>query len=91
MHWVRPSKTGWIERRRADGWRIVAVGLAEDAIALPRLESPGSRRWCGSATSSTGSPRSPVGGVEIPMVGRAPASTLAVAGSLVLYRLAGLC
>jgi tRNA (guanosine-2'-O-)-methyltransferase len=37
IHWVRTGKERWVDRQRADGWRIVAVELAEDAIALPRL------------------------------------------------------
>ena len=33
-HWVRTGKDRWIEQQRADGWRIVAVELADGAIAL---------------------------------------------------------
>jgi hypothetical protein len=33
---VRTSEHRWIEQRRAEGWRIVAVELAEDAIEIPR-------------------------------------------------------
>lgn len=38
IHWVPTGKERWIDQQRADGWRIVAVDLAEGAIALPRLE-----------------------------------------------------
>lgn len=37
IHWVSPTKEGWIEEQRAAGKRIVAVELAEDATPLPRL------------------------------------------------------
>ena len=44
IHWIRTSKDRWIEQQRADGWQIVAVELADGAIALPRLEPRGSAR-----------------------------------------------
>jgi tRNA (guanosine-2'-O-)-methyltransferase len=53
IHWVAPTKEGWIAEQQAAGRRIVAVELAEGATPLPLL--------------------------------------VAVAGSLVAYRLAGLC
>jgi hypothetical protein len=40
---VRTNKERWIAEQREDGWRIVAVELAENSIALPRLE-PAARR-----------------------------------------------
>lgn len=43
IHWVRTSKERWIDKQRADGWQVVAIELAEGAIALPRLE-PAPRR-----------------------------------------------
>jgi tRNA G18 (ribose-2'-O)-methylase SpoU len=38
VHWIRTSKESWIERQRSEGWQILAVELAEGAVALPRLE-----------------------------------------------------
>src|SRR3954451_3167878 len=38
IHWVTPTKEGWIEAQRQAGKRIVAVELADDAPSLPRLE-----------------------------------------------------
>jgi tRNA (guanosine-2'-O-)-methyltransferase len=56
---------------RSEGWRIVAVGLADGGIPA---------RWVEDADDC----------MEIPMVGRGASLNAAVAGSLVLYRLAGL-
>jgi tRNA (guanosine-2'-O-)-methyltransferase len=94
IHWARPGKDGWIESMRSQGWRIMAVELADGAIPLPRLgtarqptvvllghEHEGiPPRWVESADVC----------VEIPMVGKGASLNVAVAGSLVLYRLAGL-
>lgn len=91
VHWVRTSKDRWIEQQRADGWRIVAVELAEGAITLPRL-APARQRtvillgheWHGVHEEQVDA------AVEIPMVGTGASLNVAVAGSLVLYRLAGM-
>lgn len=79
---------------RAAGWRILAVELAEDATPLPRLQPArmptvillGHERqgvpddWVETADEC----------VTIPMVGVGASLNVAVSGSLVLYRLAGL-
>lgn len=61
IHWVTPTKPGWVDAQHAAGKRIVAVGLAEVDEC-----------------------------VENPMVGWGARLNVAVAGSLVAYRLAGL-
>jgi tRNA (guanosine-2'-O-)-methyltransferase len=94
IHWVRTSKERWIEQQRADGWRIVAVELAEGAVALPRLEPANRRSVVLLGHEHHGVPEEQVDAadlcVEIPMVGTGASLNVAVAGSLVLYRLAGL-
>ena len=94
IHWVRTSKESWIERQRADGWKIVAVELAEGAVALPRLEPARQRTVVLLGHERHGLPGEQVEAadtcVEIPMVGRGASLNVAVAGSLVLYRLAGM-
>jgi tRNA (guanosine-2'-O-)-methyltransferase len=94
VHWVRGGKERWIERQRADGWRIVAVELAEGAIAPPRLEPAWQRTVVLLGHEWHGLPDEQVeaadASVEIPMVGSGPSLNVAVAGSLVLYRLAGM-
>lgn len=94
IHWVRTSKHRWIEQQRADGWRIVAVELAEGAIALPRLAPARQRTVVLLGHEWHGVPEEQVAAadacVEIPMVGAGASLNVAVAGSLVLYRLAGM-
>ena len=94
VHWVRTGKERWIERQRTDGWRIVAVELAEGAVALPRLDLARQRTVVLLGHEWHGVPEEQVqtadACVEIPMVGRGASLNVAVAGSLVLYRLAGM-
>ena len=94
IHWVRTSKDRWIEQQRADGWQIVAVELAEGAIALPRLEPACGRTVILLGHEWHGVPEEHVEAadvcIEIPMVGTGASLNVAVAGSLVLYRLAGM-
>jgi len=94
IHWVRAGKERWIEQQRSDGWRIVAVELADGAVALPRLEPARQRTVVLLGHEWHGVPEEQVaaadGCVEIPMVGSGASLNVAVAGSLVLYRLAGL-
>ena len=79
---------------RSEGWRIVAAELADGATPLARLDPARGptvlllghehngipARWVESADDC----------VEIPMLGQGASLNVAVAGSLVLYRLAGL-
>jgi tRNA (guanosine-2'-O-)-methyltransferase len=94
VHSIRTSKDRWIEQQRADGWRIVAVELAEGAIALPRLEPARQRTVILLGHEWHGVPEEHVDTadlcIEIPMVGTGASLNVAVAGSLVLYRLAGM-
>jgi tRNA (guanosine-2'-O-)-methyltransferase len=94
IHWVAPTKEGWIHEQRAAGKCIVAVELVEGATLLPRL-APARR----STVLLLGHERNGVPDhvlvdvdecVEIPMVGWGASLNVAVAGSLVAYRLAGL-
>jgi len=70
---VRTSKERWIEQQRADGWQIVAVELAEGAIALPRLEPARQRTVVLLGHEWHGVPEDQVDAadacVEIPMLG----------------------
>jgi tRNA (guanosine-2'-O-)-methyltransferase len=94
VHWVRPDKESWLERQRSEGWRLLAVELAEGAVPLPRLEPARERTVVLLGHEHHGVPEAVVETadlcVEIPMVGRGASLNVAVAGSLVLYRLAGL-
>jgi tRNA (guanosine-2'-O-)-methyltransferase len=94
IHWISMSKTAWIRRQRFDGAEVVAVELAEDATPLTML-APARRQ----TVVLLGHERDGVPEivwplidriVEIPMIGVGSSLNVAVAGSLVLYRLAGL-
>lgn len=94
IHWIRTSRERWIDRQRADGWQIVAVELADGAVALPRLEPARHRTVVLLGHEWHGIPDDQVEAahvcVEIPMIGQGASLNVAVAGSLVLYRLAGM-
>jgi tRNA G18 (ribose-2'-O)-methylase SpoU len=94
IHWVAPTKEIWIEHQRAAGKRIVAVELAEDATSLPRLTPAIGPTVLLLGHEHHGVPDEVLAAVdecvEIPMVGCGASLNVAVAGSLVAYRLAGL-
>ena len=93
-HWVGPTRERWLEAQRERGAIILGVELAEDAVPLTRLEPAQERTIILLGHEHYGLPDEawPLLDevVEIPMVGRGASLNVAVAGSLVLYRLAGL-
>lgn len=95
IHWVAPTKEGWIAEQRAAGRRIVAVELAEGATPLPLLTPARRSTVVLLGHEHHGVPDDVLAQVdecvEIPMVGWGASLNVAVAGSLVAYRLAGLC
>lgn len=94
IHWLGRSKLAWIREERARGSTVLAVELADDAIALGRLEPARQTTVVLLGHEHDGVPDEawPLVDdvVEIPMVGKGASLNVAVAGSLVLYRLAGL-
>ena len=94
IHWIDTGKDRWIRLQRQAGWRILAVELADDAIALPRLAPAIAPTVILLGHETQGVPAEQVetadACIEIPMVGVGASLNVAVAGSLVLYRLAGL-
>jgi len=94
IHWVDRGQLHWVEAQQTAGTRIVAVELADGAIALPRLEPARERTVVLLGHESHGVPEEVVEladtCVEIPMLGVGHSLNVAVAGSLVAYRLAGL-
>ena len=94
IHWIEGGKAAWVEEQRGSGWRIAAVELAEGAVALPRVEPAQQRTVVLLGHETQGIPEEHVAAadlcVEIPMIGSGASLNVAVAGSLVLYRLAGL-
>lgn len=94
IHWVAPSKEGWVDAQRAAGKRIVAVELADGATSLSRLTPAREATVLLLGHEHHGVPDDILAEVdecvEIPMVGWGASLNVAVAGSLVAYRLAGL-
>ena len=94
IHWLHQSKLRWVRGERERGSAVVAVELADGATPLPRLEPAGTRTVVLLGHEHDGLPEEvwPLLDevVEIPMVGQGASLNVAVAGSLVLYRLAGL-
>lgn len=93
IHWVH-SPSGWLRHQRDQGFSIVGVELAHGAM---RLADVGAAR--GPTVIVLGHEHHGIPDdvwdlldevVEIPMVGRGSSLNVAVAGSLVLYKLAGL-
>ena len=94
IHWVAPSKQAWLDVQRDQGWRLVAVELADGATPLPRLQPARTPTVLLLGHEHNGVPDDVLAEVdecvEIPMTGWGASLNVAVAGSLVLYRLAGL-
>lgn len=94
VHWVGPDVLGWLDAQRAAGSSVVGVELTDEAVRLADL--PAARRRTVMLLGHEQSGIPPEGldrvdvAVEIPMLGTGTTLNVAVAGSLVLYRLAGL-
>ena len=80
-------------RAASAGTRIVGVELAEEAVRLADLPAARERTVAVLGHEQTGIPPEALDlldvAVEIPMIGSGKSLNVAVAGSLVLYRLAG--
>jgi len=93
LHWV-DSKLNWIERQQRLGSQIIGVELDEDSISLAEVRQARSRSIILLGHEHSGLPPEvwpfldQV--IEIPMLGVGASLNVAVAGSLVLYKLAGL-
>ena len=93
VHWVnRPLN--WVGRERLRGSTVLGVELAEDAVSLGDLKPATKRTIILLGHEHNGIPDDawPLLDqvVEIPMVGVGHSLNVAVAGSLILYKLAGL-
>jgi tRNA (guanosine-2'-O-)-methyltransferase len=93
VHWVSRDPCRWLAEQRAAGTRIVGVELAEEAVRLGDLPAARQRTIAVLGHEQTGIPPEALdlldAAVEIPMIGSGESLNVAVAGSLVLYRLAG--
>jgi len=93
VHWVSANPVSWLERQRSAGTAILGVELAEGAIRLADLPAARRRTIAVLGHEQDGIPPEALdlldAAVEIPMIGTGYSLNVAVAGSLVLYRLAG--
>lgn len=85
---------GWLRRQKNSGAHIVGVELADEAIRLADLPTASRRTVMVLGHEATGIPPEALDlldtAVEIPMLGTGDSLNVAVAGSIVLYKLAGL-
>jgi tRNA (guanosine-2'-O-)-methyltransferase len=93
IHWIGTPKA-WLANQRTAGARILGVELAEDATRLADLEAARQRTVIVLGHERSGIPDEAWDlldeVVEIPMIGVGSSLNVAVAGSLVTYKLAGL-
>jgi len=94
VHWSG-NQLRWLQRQaEAPGTRVVGVELADEAVRLADLPPAKGRTVMVLGHEQTGIPPEAVEyldmAIEIPMVGAGTTLNVAVAGSLVLYKLAGL-
>jgi tRNA (guanosine-2'-O-)-methyltransferase len=93
VHWTGRDACRWLAGRRLDGYRVIGIELADEAIRLADLPAARERTVAVLGHEQTGIPPEALdlldAAVEIPMIGTGASLNVAVAGSLVLYRLAG--
>ena len=94
LHWVDGDRIRWIAHQRERGKRIVAVELGEAAVPLTLVEPLRESAVLLLGHEGEGIPPEALeladDLVQIPMIGIGKSLNVAVAGSLVAYRLAGL-
>jgi tRNA G18 (ribose-2'-O)-methylase SpoU len=93
VHWVGRDPCQWLRDQRSAGSRVIGIELADEAIWLADLPAARQRTIAVLGHERTGIPPEALDlldlAVEIPMIGTGASLNVAVAGSLVLYRLAG--
>lgn len=95
MHWTGHDPVRWlIDQKQRDDTTVVGVELADESIRLGDLPAARNRTIAVLGHERDGIPPEAIEQldlvVEIPMIGTGASLNVAVAGSLVLYRLAGL-
>ena len=93
VHYTGDQLT-WLAEHKRRGTAIVGAELADEAVRLADLPAARTRTVLVLGHERTGIPPEALElldvAVEIPMIGHGASLNVAVAGSLVLYRLAGL-
>lgn len=94
IHWVHGDRHRWLAEQRGRGADVVGVELAEGAVSLADVAPARRRTVLCLGHEHLGLPEEawPLldSVVEIPMIGSGRSLNVAVAGSLVLYKLSGL-
>lgn len=94
VHWTGRDPYAWIETQKTDGTTVLGVELTDESVRLGDLPVARERTVMLLGHEQTGIPSAALDlvdlAVEIPMVGTGMSLNVSVAGSLVLYRLAGL-
>jgi tRNA (guanosine-2'-O-)-methyltransferase len=92
-HWAGRDAGRWLRDQRSAGYQVIGVELADEAIRLADLPAARQRTIAVLGHEQAGIPAEALDlldlAVEIPMIGTGASLNVAVAGSLVLYRLAG--
>jgi tRNA (guanosine-2'-O-)-methyltransferase len=94
VHWTGRDACRWLAEQRSAGSRVIGVELADEAVRLADLPAARTRTIAVLGHEQSGIPPEATDlldvVVEIPMIGTGASLNVAVAGSLVLYRLAGM-
>lgn len=94
VHWTGRDVIAWLNREQRRGSVIIGVELTDESVRLGDLRAARHRSVIVLGHEQAGIPPAALElldlAVEIPMVGHGTSLNVAVAGSLVLYRLAGL-
>jgi len=93
VHWTSRDVTTWPEAQKAAGTWIVGVELADESVRLGDLPAARQRTVAVLGHEQSGIPPEVAELLDLavvtPMIGTGASLNVAVAGSLVLYRLAG--
>jgi tRNA G18 (ribose-2'-O)-methylase SpoU len=93
IHWIYGDVIRWLQRQ-SDGSAVVGVELTDESIRLADLPAARRRTVMVLGNEGAGIPDEALEhievAVEIPMLGAGDSLNVAVAGSLVLYKLSGL-
>jgi tRNA G18 (ribose-2'-O)-methylase SpoU len=94
VHWIYADVGDWLKRQREGGSLVVGVELTEESVRLADLPMARQRTVIVLGNERTGIPQEGLEhldvAVEIPMIGSGDSLNVVIAGSLVLYKLAGL-
>jgi tRNA (guanosine-2'-O-)-methyltransferase len=93
VHWIREAPQAWLREQRTPANLLVGAELTPDSVRLVDLRPATGRTILVLGHEQTGIPPDALDlfdlTVQIPMIGSGHSLNVAVAGSLLLYKLAG--